>query len=372
MITLNVGMEEIQRIASIFNCPIGSLPLKYLGVPLQHSKLTREDLQPLVDKLLHRIAGWRGKLLSLAARALLVKTCLDSIPIYLLSFIKFPKWALKVLNTQIGNCLWNDTVEAHKYHLANWESVAMCKEYGGLGIPNLRDLNVCLLASWLRRYDQDRNKLWRELVDYKYNTCSSNILQTKSVGASPFFQAFMWVAHAARMGYKWAIGNGKKVRFWEDNWLGTSSLAIQYWKLYRFVNEKNEIMASFWDGVDLKCTFSRMGDENMMALWDEVCQIASIITFSEEEDSLVWQFSSKGTYSVQSLYKIINCRGIKPVLVPFVWYIKIPPRVQYFLWLLSKNKLLTRDNLSKRRKVEDPTCLFCMRKSLFIISFLSV
>lgn len=57
LIILNVGMEETQRIASIFNCPIGSLPLKYLGVPLHHSKLTREDLQPLVDKLLHRIAG---------------------------------------------------------------------------------------------------------------------------------------------------------------------------------------------------------------------------------------------------------------------------------------------------------------------------
>jgi hypothetical protein len=27
--------------------------------------------------------------------------------------------------------------------------------------------------------------------------------------------------------------------------------------------------------------------------------------------------------------------------------------------LLSKNKVLTRDNLSKRRKVEDTSCLFC-------------
>ena len=35
-----------------------------------------------------------------------------------------------------------------------------------------------------------------------------------------------------------ARSNGEKVRFWEDNWLGTSSLAIQYWKLYRFVNGK--------------------------------------------------------------------------------------------------------------------------------------
>jgi len=28
----------------------------------------------------------------------------------------------------------------------------MCKEFGDLGIPSLRDLNVSLLASWLKRY----------------------------------------------------------------------------------------------------------------------------------------------------------------------------------------------------------------------------
>jgi hypothetical protein len=102
-----------------------------------------------------------------------------------------------------------------------------------------------------------------------------------------------------------------------------------------------------------------MADNNMLELWDEVCQIASTISFSEEEDTMVWQFSSKGIYNVQSLYKIINFRGIQPVLVSSIWDIKSPPRVQYFLWLLSKNRLLTRDNLSKRRKVKDSTCLFC-------------
>jgi hypothetical protein len=108
IITLNIDEAETKSIASFFNCPIGSFPLKYLGVPLHYEKLFREELQPLVDKLLHSIAGWRGKLLSLAARALLIKMCLASIPIYLLSFIKFPKWAIKILNTHMSNCLWND------------------------------------------------------------------------------------------------------------------------------------------------------------------------------------------------------------------------------------------------------------------------
>jgi hypothetical protein len=33
-----------------------------LGVPLHFEKLRREDLQPLLDSLLSRMAGWRGKL----------------------------------------------------------------------------------------------------------------------------------------------------------------------------------------------------------------------------------------------------------------------------------------------------------------------
>jgi len=53
----------------------------------------------------------------------------------------------RILNTQMSNCLWNDLENAHIYHLANWESVAMSKEFGGMGLPNLRDLNACLLAS---------------------------------------------------------------------------------------------------------------------------------------------------------------------------------------------------------------------------------
>lgn len=70
----------------------------------------------------------------------------------------------------------------------------MCKDFGGLGIPNLRDLNVCLLASWLKRYDKDKNKLWKQLIDCKNETASVNIFQTKTVGASNFFKGFMWPA----------------------------------------------------------------------------------------------------------------------------------------------------------------------------------
>ena len=61
----------------------------------------------------------------------------------------------------------------------------------------------------------------------------------------------------------------------------------------------------------------------------------------------------------QSLYRIINFRDVIPVHVSAVWSLKIHPRVHFFLWLLAKNKLLTRDNLSFRKSLEDVSCLFC-------------
>jgi hypothetical protein len=48
----------------------------------------------------------------------------------------------------------------------------------------------------------------------------------------------IWAASAAKLGHRWKIGNGNKVKFYEDNWLGPSILAIQYREVYILVNEK--------------------------------------------------------------------------------------------------------------------------------------
>jgi len=119
LLTLGLDENENNNFARLFCCKIGSFPIKYLGVPLHFSKLKREDIQPVVDKLIKRVAGWRGKLLSSAGKLTLLKSCLASIPIYLLYVIKFPKWAIESFNSQMGNFLWNDNEGKHKYHLSN-------------------------------------------------------------------------------------------------------------------------------------------------------------------------------------------------------------------------------------------------------------
>jgi hypothetical protein len=96
------------------------------------------------------------------------------------------------------------------------------------------------------------------------------------------------------------------------------------------LNEKNKTIADLWDGQTLRCSFRRNVSTKLYNSWLEVLELVSTISLSEEEDEMVWMFSSKGVYSSQSLYKIINFRGIKLVHVPALWHIKIPPRLHFF------------------------------------------
>jgi hypothetical protein len=70
-----------------------------------------------------------------------------------------------------------------------------------------------------------------------------------------------------------------------------------------------------------------------MNQWDELVQIASSIQFSDDEDALIWQFNSSGILTVQSLYAVINNRGVQQVFTPVVWKIKVPPRIHIFCGL---------------------------------------
>jgi hypothetical protein len=100
---MNLDEEEAKTYAKIFCCKIGAFSFKYLGVPLHFEKLMREDIQPIVDKIIARISECKGRLLSYGARLFLIKAFLASIPIYSMLVIKFPKWIIDAINSQMIN-----------------------------------------------------------------------------------------------------------------------------------------------------------------------------------------------------------------------------------------------------------------------------
>jgi hypothetical protein len=45
------------------------------------------------------------------------------------------------------------------------------------------------------------------------------------VGVSPFWKGVIWEARKIKLGYQWKVGNGRKIKFWEDHWFDNCSLA---------------------------------------------------------------------------------------------------------------------------------------------------
>ncbi|TVU34487.1 hypothetical protein EJB05_16322, partial [Eragrostis curvula] len=170
-------------------------------------------------------------------------------------------------------------------------------------------LNLCLLASWIARLYKQDETLWKRIVENKYDLEHKNIFCCDKRGVSPFWKGIIWAAEAAKLGFKWKVGNGKRIRFWEDWWFGTSSLAIQFWELYVIVNEQNSSIDDVWDGSNLKLTFRRTVNEKGMMAWNDLLAVASSIDLGQEDDYVTWALEASGKYTVQSLYSVVSFRG---------------------------------------------------------------
>jgi hypothetical protein len=91
-------------------------------------------------------------------------------------------------------------------------SISRKKEQGGMGIPDLRDLNLCLLAAWVQRYQDGEGRLWRDIIDFKYDV-SPNIFCCNTRNPPPPWKGVAWAAQAAKLGFRWYVGDGKNIRF---------------------------------------------------------------------------------------------------------------------------------------------------------------
>uniref|UniRef100_A0A8I6XRD0 Reverse transcriptase zinc-binding domain-containing protein n=1 Tax=Hordeum vulgare subsp. vulgare TaxID=112509 RepID=A0A8I6XRD0_HORVV len=273
--------------------------------------------------------------------------------------MKFSKWAVNAINSQMTHFLWGNIGDQHKFHLANWGLVSRKKEFGGLGIPNVREYNMALLAYCGKRFFLNSSSDWKKVIAYKYNVSNPNIFWARQQICSPFWKSVSWALQAARNFYHWKIGNGANVRFWHDTWAGECSLKVKFWELFDICNQQECTVSQVWDGTSLRLSFRRCVDSRIMNDWENLIDHIRNYPLSDSPDTPVWLLEANGSYSVKSFYKCINFDGVVSPLGETLWKTLCPRKIHVFLWLCLYNKVLTRDNVAKRKTLDDNTCLFC-------------
>jgi hypothetical protein len=79
--------EEEFLYKEIFGCDSGSLPFRYLGVPIHHRTLKNSEWNPVETRFQGKLGCWQGKLLSYGDRLVLINSVLSSLPMFMLSFL---------------------------------------------------------------------------------------------------------------------------------------------------------------------------------------------------------------------------------------------------------------------------------------------
>ena len=76
---------NIDALATILRCRVGSLPLKYLGMPLGTPYKTTSMWNPILERMEKKLSGWKRLYLSKGGRLTLIKSTLSSLSTYYLS-----------------------------------------------------------------------------------------------------------------------------------------------------------------------------------------------------------------------------------------------------------------------------------------------
>ena len=100
----------------------------------------------MVDKVMHKLSGWKAKFLSFAGRAVLIKSVMSAIPNHIMQGMALPSHICDKLDKLNRDFLWGSTSEKRKLHLVGWSKIVRPKEDGGLRIQVAKVKNIALLA----------------------------------------------------------------------------------------------------------------------------------------------------------------------------------------------------------------------------------
>lgn len=158
----------MEAASNFLNYDIDYLSFKYPGVKVGYSPRKVLMWKDLINQLKSKLAMWKGRYHNMTGHVLLINSVLNAIPIYSLSFYKAPSKVIKKIRKIQSNCLWHSSDTSRSIHWVSRKSVFYPKEKGGLGVKDVKILNLALLNKWKWRVINEHEVVWSRLLRGRY------------------------------------------------------------------------------------------------------------------------------------------------------------------------------------------------------------
>jgi mannosylglycoprotein endo-beta-mannosidase len=262
--------------------------------------------------------------------------------------------------------------------------VCKAKKDGGLGVRDIRIVNVSLLTKWRWKLLQCEPTLWKEVIVAKYGADSlSNVIYNGIPGAR--IASSWWKDICALEDFvvskKWLseviarrVNNGVSTSFCSHMWLGELSLAEAFPRLFSLSVQKEASIAELVDVTGEEIGWNFMWRRSLFS-WEEdllhrLQQSLVLTRLSMDADLWFWKPVSDGVFIVKSTYSLLFQEAYSEVEIgenvnrvfQQLWKSPAPSKLIAFSWQLIHNRIPTRDNLARRsiiRGDDSRVCVLC-------------
>ncbi|KAL0011421.1 hypothetical protein SO802_006529 [Lithocarpus litseifolius] len=189
---------------------------KYLGLPSIIGRSKTEVFVEVKEKV-----GWKGKLLSIGGKEILIKAVAQAVPTYTMSCFLIPKGLCEEIEGMIRKFWWGQRQDESKIAWVSWEKMCKAKSNGGMGFRNLQAFNLAMLTKQGWRLLSNPDSLCAKVLKARYYP-NGDVLNSK-VGSNPSYtwRSIVKGLEVIRKGTRWRVGYGRLIHIWEDKWLST-------------------------------------------------------------------------------------------------------------------------------------------------------
>ncbi|OMO78705.1 reverse transcriptase [Corchorus capsularis] len=185
LFTVGISVEHVQELQTLSQFKIGTLPVRYLGLPLVSRNLSEKDCGVLIKKIKQRISNWAVKYLTFAGRLQLIQSVLFSIQNFWCQSFMLPGAVIKKVNQLCSSFFWKGTSTNAKGARVSWDWISHPKSEGGLSLKNMTIWNQACILKHLWSIFVQSGSLWIAWI-HAYILKGSNIMEI------PSLQRYSW------------------------------------------------------------------------------------------------------------------------------------------------------------------------------------